>query len=291
VNWLDKTRKCSLDFIIAGAEKAGTSYISTVLCSSEQIVMPAHEVRYFRDPFYPNQEKLDDLLANKNEAKVGIKHPSYLGKPEVPKRIHQHNRDMKLLFILRDPVERAISSYLHYTRRGQVPLLHPNDGLPALEAGRDKHPKYRDILEFGLYYKYLSMYLELFKAEQILVLEYEQFFNGRVDMTPVTEFLKIAPITNVPESRINEGTRDWKSCEIDFICALAFNKYDDGLNIVGRNEQPYLDSFVQHLPAIRQAIGPAPIAINEDARQTLQSYYASDLAALKASGIIKPINW
>ena len=53
------------------------------------------------------------------------------------------------------------------------------------------------------------------------VLEYEQFFNGTVDMTPITEFLDIAPIKDAPESRINEGTLDWRSCEIDFIRALA----------------------------------------------------------------------
>jgi hypothetical protein len=100
----------SLDFIIVGAEKAGTSYLSKALSFSDDIYMPEREVRFFRDPFYHHREQLDNLLIGRDNVKVGIKHPSYLGRTEVPARIYEHNKDIKLIFILRDPVERAISS-------------------------------------------------------------------------------------------------------------------------------------------------------------------------------------
>ncbi len=291
MNFLQKKNNNRLDFIIAGAEKAGTSYLSKVLCSSPDIVMPEHEVRHFRDPFYPDRERLDDLLQNKNGEKVGIKHPSYLGRAEVPERIHKHSPDMKLIFVLRNPVERAISSYLHYIRHGQIPLLHPNEGFLRMVEERDRHPKYRDILEFGLYHKYIQMYQFHFKSDNLLILEYEEFLNGAVDMSPVTSFLAIKPIANPPASRINEGTRNWHSCQVDFIRAIAFNRYDEGLNIIGRHDQPYLDSFDQNLPQLRRALANDPIVIDKNARAALQSFYENDIKALRKADLLQPVNW
>ena len=293
MSWLNNRKKQTnrLDFIIAGAEKAGTSYLSKVLGSSSEIVMPEHEVRHFRDPFYPDRERLDELLQNKNGEKVGIKHPSYLGRPEVPERIYKHNPEMKLIFVLRNPVERAISSYLHYVRHGQVPLLHPNEAFLRIVEEKDKHPKYRDILEFGLYHKYIRMYQEHFKGDNMLILEYEQFLNGAVDMSPVTEFLGIKTIANPPESRINEGTRNWHSCQVDFIRALAFNRYDDALNIVGRHDQPYLDSFDQSLPQLRRALANEPIVIDKNARVKLEEFYENDIKELRKANLLQPRNW
>ena len=287
----NSSRSGSLDFIIAGAEKAGTSYLSSVLRKCDSISMPEHEVRHFRDPFYPDQDRVDALVDDKNGRLAGIKHPSYLGRSEVPERIHKHNPDIKLIFILRNPVERAISSYLHYIRHGQIPLIHPNDGLLRLAEDAHKYPKYRDIFQFGLYYKYLSLYLKHFDKSQILILEYEDFLDGSVDMKPITDFLSIPAVHHAPESRINKGSYDWNKCKVDFIRAHAFNVYDEALNILDLRKHAYLESFDAQLPSLREALKPDPIIVADDTRAALEKLYRDDINQLKKSGLLVPKHW
>ena len=47
-----------LAFIIAGAEKAGTTFLSNTLAHNPAVYIPDYEIRHFRDPFYPDKEKL-----------------------------------------------------------------------------------------------------------------------------------------------------------------------------------------------------------------------------------------
>jgi hypothetical protein len=143
-----------LDFVIVGAEKAGTTLLQEVLRTVPGVYMPAHEVRYFRDPFYgPPRELYDAVGLPIKRDLVGIKHPSYLGVPEAAERIYRHNPKVKIIVSLRDPAQRAISSYYHYLARGQIPPLHPDEGfLLILSEERQRHPKYEHILQFGRYH-------------------------------------------------------------------------------------------------------------------------------------------
>ncbi len=51
-------------------------------------------------------------------------------------------------------VDRAVSSYCHYARSGQIPLIPLNEGLKLAINSSQNSPKYADILRFGLYYQY-----------------------------------------------------------------------------------------------------------------------------------------
>jgi hypothetical protein len=283
--------RTTLDFIIVGAEKAGTTFLSKTLRQSSEVYIPERETRHFRNPFYPEREKLDDIFAGKEGVKLGIKHPSYLGREEVPERIHQHNPAVKLIVILRNPVERAISSYLHYINHGQIPLVHPNEGLQTLFDLRRDVPKYNDILEFGLYFKYIRLYLTHFNRENMLILEFEDFFKGDVPFSRVTDFLGIAPIASVPRKPVNEGTYNWNECILSFARALMFNAYDDLLNIVGPRRHPYLESYDREWPNLKLEMSTSPVRIRDEVRRLLHDFYKDDMNALKSSGIFKPVNW
>src|SRR5579872_4213054 len=163
-----------LDFVIIGAEKSGTTLLVDRLRRSPHVTMPANEVRYFRDPFFPKRERPDLYFSEGDADKLkGIKHPSYLGNLEVPQNIKAHSPNAKLIAILRNPIDRTIASYLHYLRHGQIPCIHPNVGIPIMFENPDASPKYRDIIAFGDYAHYLGLYLKCFPREQILVLEFE----------------------------------------------------------------------------------------------------------------------
>jgi hypothetical protein len=285
--------KTKLDFIIVGAEKAGTTYLSRCLSQSPEIFIPQHEIRHFRDPFYPNQELFDDLFAPYAGRTRGLKHPSYLGRPEVPERIFRHNPDLKLIFLLRDPVKRAISSYLHYVRHGQIPLLHPNIGLLNLVQSQSDNdaPKYRDIREFGLYFKYLSLYLKYFDRKSMLILEYEDCFTNDPECTAVSDFLKVGRLPSVPPKRLNEGKYDWNQCVVEFCKSLMSRQYDSALNIMGVQNHPYLASFEAQLPEFRAGLAAHPIDIETPVMEALRAFYDDDIGNLKESGIFVPKNW
>jgi hypothetical protein len=274
----------TLDFIIIGAEKSGTTLLVELLRRSPSVALPAHEVRYFRDPFFPDRELPDSHFSDADRGKLrGIKHPSYLGRANVPARIKAHSPDVKIIAILRDPIERTIASYLHYFRHGQIPTLSPNVGIPILLDRPDSAPKYRDIIEFGHYSKYLSLYLEHFRRDQLLVLEFEQFVRQPTAINAVTDFLGIAPISDTSISRINEGTYDWGECMRRNHRAKMSFIYDEGMNIIGSRQPSSL------VPA--HDYPPEAVSIIEPVRDLLRSRYEKESEALTDLGLLSPKHW
>ena len=112
---------------------------------------------------------------------------SYLSDPATPGRIAAYNPDAKIIVILRDPVERAFSHYLHEVSKDR---LLPD--CPLSEA-ITTNP---NLIDHGLYAKHLERYLEHFAPEQILVLQYNDIKERPQQLFDQTcSFLGIAPFT------------------------------------------------------------------------------------------------
>ncbi len=115
------------------------------------------------------------------QATIGEKTPEYMwadgtgGRvhlPDVHRNIHEALPDARLIFSLRNPVERAISAVNHCIRYGRV---HPLQGVDELLLGRKQHLLHGyGVLEMGYYARFLEAYLELFDREQILILIFEE---------------------------------------------------------------------------------------------------------------------
>ncbi len=94
---------------------------------------------------------------------VGEFQVRYLRTEGVAERLYQHNPEMKLLVVLRNPIERAYSAYVHHytlskAEAGWIPFRQAIDQLPDL------------LVEPGFYAKRLSPFLERFPRDQLLVL-------------------------------------------------------------------------------------------------------------------------
>ncbi|MBX3552541.1 MAG: sulfotransferase domain-containing protein [Pseudolabrys sp.] len=258
-----------LDFIVIGAQKSGTTLLTELLRRSPEIAMPGHEVRYFRDPFYPDKENPDIYFGESDQPKLkGIKHPAYLGNPEVPDRIKAHSPQVKLIAILRDPPDRTLASYLHYVRMGQIPCIHPDIGIPKLFADPQASPKYTDIIAFGNYSHYLKLYLEQFSREQILILHLESFITSRNEVSSLFDFLSIDSPDNIwPLPSINSGIYDWtECCHLHQLSRLSF-LYDEMNNIVGRKP----DINEKRLPTEERS---EPVRLSYEAREIISRFYA-----------------
>ncbi len=176
-----------LDFLMIGAEKAGTTFIQTNLSRHPEIFMPPIEITYFLTPDYLalNEDFLHRTFFYqvKGEMKKGIRNPLYLTLSEIPSRIQNHSPKAKLIIILRNPIKRAISAYFHYMRFSLLPLLPLNEGVQKILEGKYQNTRYQQIAEgiidFGFYYKHIQRYLQYFDREQMLILLNSEIRNNK----------------------------------------------------------------------------------------------------------------
>ena len=190
------------NFSIIGAAKAGTTSLYGYLVQHPQVYMsPIKEPRFFalegekldfRGPTQIiNQTSVTTLKEYSqlfeevtSQTAIGEASTIYLSHPKAPERIKHYIPDIKLIAILRDPSERAFSSYLHLVRDGYETL----NFAEALEAEASRIKENWQPLwyykERGLYYQQLQRYFERFEPEQIKIYLYEDL---AVDSTGVTQ--------------------------------------------------------------------------------------------------------
>ena len=201
------------DFVIIGAQKCGTTRLYNVLTRHPDVEAAAvNEVHYFdrktnfeqgiewyRNFFLkPDQE-------NKRRTITGEKTPSYLFYEEVPERMAQVMPEVRLIAMLRNPVDRAYSHYHHVTRseretrsfeeavdEEQACLADGGDGIsrrkrPATPSRGMQQP---GLLARGIYVDQLARWREFYGEEQMLVVKSEDFFKSTTEiLEEVQDFL------------------------------------------------------------------------------------------------------
>ena len=189
-------------FIIIGAQRCGTTSLYDYLSNHPQIIpSPVKELFYFDDyyqrpiewykSFFPTEkqkEKLErDLVAR---VITGEASPSYFFHPYAAKRIKETLPQVKLILVLRDPIERAYSHYNHIKRLNREPLSFEEALAKEVERitpdieklAKDefyKADQRRDYsyLTRGYYAKQLTEWYKYFPKEQLLVVQSEEFYR------------------------------------------------------------------------------------------------------------------
>jgi len=161
------------DFFVIGAQKAGSTYLLECLREHPEVFMPASEIAYFEDPYF-GEQTLEQFEANFAQAKpgqkIGVKRPNVLGRPECPERLKQVLPNVKLIAVLRKPLERALSGYFHYMMSGFIPIAPVEEGLrKLLEGDYQQYSRAYEIIEFSMYGKHLEHYSKWFDREQMTV--------------------------------------------------------------------------------------------------------------------------
>lgn len=172
------------DFIIGGAPRSGTTWVCNVLDQHEQIYMakPVQpEPKFFLvdDIYDRGMTFYSSYFKNRTvEAMAGEKSTNYMESPQAAVRIKQHLPDIKLIFILRNPVERAFNNYLWSKKNGYEKEAF--EVALALEEKRDKTLSERlrfarphDYFSRGCYATHLKRYYDLFPRQNILCLFFE----------------------------------------------------------------------------------------------------------------------
>lgn len=202
------------DFLIIGVQKCGTSslYVNTV---QHPYIVPAHrkEIHFFsEDPNFLRgigwyRDHFPSIFYRCYAKKVlgrniitGESTPRYLFTPFAAERIYTIMPKVKLIVILRNPVDRAYSHYHHTVRKGvetlpfEKAIKKAEDEVERLYASGFALPRLRyDYLSRGIYVDQLKVWMDIFPKEQFLILKSEDYFaSTSAILKRVFEFLNLS---------------------------------------------------------------------------------------------------
>ena len=184
------------DFIIIGAAKSGTTSLYNYLMQHPDVFMPESKEPCFFDDTVAWGKGLDWYASLFNEAKdnqiCGEASTNYTRWPQVhgvPERMKKIVPNVKLIYVIRNPVERAYSHYVHRWTKEVYP------GLPFTMDFFEYVRKDPMCIDSSKYSDQLDRYLKEFKQEQILVIVFENLLqNPAVVLSEVQEFLELKKI-------------------------------------------------------------------------------------------------
>lgn len=174
-------------FVIIGAAKAATTWLSSVLRQQPVVFMPEPEVHFFNRNFERGLSWYAEwFAAASNGQLIGEKSASYLADPAVPARLARLLPDLRLIVQLRNPIERAYSDYCMLLRRGEV------DTDVARYVDPHRTPT-RRFVDDGLYARHLRHFLDFYPREQVKILLYDDIARSPdTVLRDVAQFIDLA---------------------------------------------------------------------------------------------------
>ena len=285
------------NFLIIGAAHSGTTALYYYLNQHPQIYMsPIKETNYFAfegenlDCYVPFLDKLKESSARSleeylmlfkkvsNEIAIGEASPIYLISPGAAQRIQDCIPNVKLIAILRDPVERLYSGVIRISGEQAIADLYK-----ALNKKYFlKRKEVFDKISTSLFYDRLKQYFNLFKREQIRVYLYEQLCNGSEYLIQdIFQFLevdsKFVPdiVTRYNSSGLRKNT---------LLRRIIYGPQTRPIKLIAKRNLPsamlVVLAKIQHNFNQQNLLKPPPLPL-ELRRQLIQTYYREDILKLE----------
>lgn len=240
------------NFICVGAQKSGTTTLHDILKKHPDIFLPKLKEAHFFD-----QEKrykkglewwMDTFFGDyENEKIMGVITPDYLYYEEVPERIFNDlGSGVKIIIILRNPVDRAYSHYLMSVRRGfeglgfNEAIELESERIPMGEFERNNF----SYIDRGRYYKQIERYVDLFSKENILFLIFEKDIINDIGPT----LFKIQHFLEIDKLILDENTKSNPASEPRF---KFINKLLRGNNGLKRIIKPLIKSKLLRMKILK----------------------------------------
>ena len=201
------------DFIIIGTARSGSTSLYYNICQHPCVLSAAYdELGYFDSNFHLGLNWYRSLFPTlfskwivkqkKQFAITGEDTPFYIWNPLVAKRILKILPKIKLIVVLRNPVDRAYSNYHLGIRAGsenlsfedaiQIELKKLNEINDEFEHNVEKYTIPRSYIAKGFYANQLKIWLELFNSEQLIIISTEDLeSNPQGTLDRIYDFLKI----------------------------------------------------------------------------------------------------
>ena len=212
------------DFLVIGTQRGGTTslyhYLEELPCIAPATTKEIHffdrrfnkGLAWYRGHFPTRLERQYEQRFHKRAFVTGEASPSYLFHPHVPRRIARALPHVKLIVLLRNPVDRAYSQYYHAVELGLETLsfeaaIKDEEERTARERAKimqDEHYesyafKHLSYLSRGIYVDQLQTWMSLFPREQFLILKSEDFYAD-----PASSVKQVLSFLDIPESEMKE---------------------------------------------------------------------------------------
>jgi Sulfotransferase domain len=178
------------NLLVIGAPKCGTTSLHRYLDAHPEIAMSAEKELNFFVPELNGGRGLDwyERQFDASAPVRGESSPAYASHPfyaGVPQRIHAVIPDVRLVYLVRDPIERIVSHYR---------LIEPDPRLHSLEEAIADPFHGPRMLGVSRYAAQLEQYLRFFPSEQILVVDADRLRDRRGEtLAQVFRFLGVDP--------------------------------------------------------------------------------------------------
>jgi hypothetical protein len=288
------------DFFVIGAPKAGTTAVHAALARHPQLYLsPVKEPKFFLGDGRPSaringpgdahsarewvweRDRYEALFdAAPADALRGESTAFYLYDPAAHDRIAALAPEAKLIAVVRDPIDRAYSNWMHLWSDGLEPISEFEAACDAendrITAGWGLFWHYRRL---GLYGEQLEHLLARFAREQVLVVRYRELVDRpQASLDRICDFLAIDRQPSI-EVR-GENTRPFVSpgTKTNVLAPVV----RAGASI-GRHFPPQVwRRASEPLLWALQANGTARPPLATDARRSLVDYYTDDICRLSA---------
>lgn len=217
-----------VSFLIAGVQKGGTSSLDSYLRQHPDISMAKIKEPHFFDNetwrkrfFFPTARYHSHFDSGLKNVTFGEATPIYTWwEPAVP-RIFKYNKKMKIIVLLRDPVQRAWSHWrMEYSRKIETETFSEAIRIET-DRARQSAPfqdKQFSYIDRGYYCNQIRRILRFFEKTNVLFIKSEEFFDDTdLILTRVCQFLEIKKIDFDTSETVNEGPMDGAMDQRDFL--------------------------------------------------------------------------
>ena len=282
------------NLLIVGAAKCGTTSLHNYLNQHPDIFMCSPKEPHFlinkeigKQRIHKGIIDLKDyksLFCEKDHLKYrGESSVMYLSFPELAIKNIKHylHDDVKIIIMLRNPIERAYSGYQHVKRYNMMENLSFED---ALEIGEERYRNIKNLtpasryLELGNYYNQVKLFKESFGNTHVVIYDdYKTDFNE--ELNKIFDYLKVVRVTINAEQRHMVGGWEWKSVGMKKIMMQQ-----NLLKVFLRFIIP-VKSLRQYIRVKLQKSNTKTVeVINPETEKWLKEYYKQDIA--KLSGLL-----
>ncbi|HYV54430.1 MAG TPA: sulfotransferase [Chitinophagaceae bacterium] len=234
-----------IDLMIIGAQKAGTTSLQNYLNEHPEILgHPQIEFGFFKDDAmyangYEKEFSRHFTAGNINTAKAVVaKNTGMYDSEKALERLRQHNPDCKLVFIVREPVSRAYSSYSMEKFNGLL-TRDFSEIKDVIEEKRFDDMMYRFFIRLGLYSEFLKSIYKFFPENQVKIVLFEKLGKDPAGVCrEIFQWLNIDPSFTPSTEKEYNKTQKPKSVLVSNIL-MRLRSNDNVIKKVAKKVLPY----------------------------------------------------
>lgn len=224
-------------FVVIGAMRSGTTFVHMNLLKSKNVYLPPFKEtdffsRRFNDSGYMQYNDIYKVSKDFITGEASPNYTSFVINRDTPQNIKKILPDVKLIYLLRDPIDRIVSSFNLFHKRGVDTLMDINDMF-----NYDNGFLYIDR---SLYHQHLLNYLKWFDMKNILLVDFNDLISS-----PETEMKNIA---NFVGAEYNMIDTDQKVNHIELDGSVVNKLTDASLNRLK-------DALYKEMEALRKLTG------------------------------------